>query len=238
MGYHGCPNPSSVKKFISGEIKVSEMKNSPACRLHSTNHDNAPERFVLMEEQITQLFGKVPDTLEDFALASQISQAEADKFFIEASRCKKPTRSGIIWWNLLDGWPQFSDAVVDYYFEKKLAYGYIKRVQEPVCVMVGEIKDWFLPIIIANDTMKSAEVEYEISDIDSGKVLAKGTRTIEANGIYRLDNGIRCFYSEQKMLKIDYTVNGERKTNHHLCGMPPFSYEKYKSWLSKSEFNK
>lgn len=236
MGYHGCPSADSVRKFISGDIKVCEMKNSSACRLHSTNHDDAPQRFVLMEEQVTQLFGEVPQTLDDFALASQISQAEADKFFIESSRCLKPTRSGVIWWNLVDGWPQFSDAVVDYYFEKKLAYGYIKRVQEPVCVMVGEIKDWYMPIVIANDTSADANVEYEITDVESGEILAKGERFIEANGIYTLAKGIRCFYSEQKMLKICYTVNGEKKINHHLCGYPPFSYEKYKSWLSLLDF--
>ena len=38
----------------------------------------------------------------------------------------------------MDGWPQFSDAIVDFYFNKKLAYYYIRRVQEPVGVMVDE----------------------------------------------------------------------------------------------------
>ena len=44
---------------------------------------------------------------------SQISQAEADKFFIEKFRMGKGHTSGIIWWNIMDNWPQFSDAVVD-----------------------------------------------------------------------------------------------------------------------------
>ena len=38
----------------------------------------------------------------------------------------------------MDGWPQFSDAIVDFYFNKKLAYYYIRRVPEPVGVMVDE----------------------------------------------------------------------------------------------------
>jgi hypothetical protein len=98
--------------------------------------------------------------------------------------------------------------------------------------MVGEIKDWYMPIVIANDTSANANVEYEITDVESGEILAKGERFVEANGIYTLAKGIRCFYSEQKMLKIRYTANGKVKFNHHLCGYPPFSYEKYKSWLS------
>ena len=121
LGYHACPSVTSVKKFISGDIVVSEMKNNPSCLLHSTDYDNCQDRFMLMEKQIRQLFGEVPDTAEKFALASQISQAEADKFYIELFRCKKPVKSGVLWWNLIDGWPQFSDAVVDYYFKKKLA---------------------------------------------------------------------------------------------------------------------
>ncbi|MGI6459653.1 MAG: glycoside hydrolase family 2 protein [Candidatus Hydrogenedentales bacterium] len=81
-----------------------------------------------------------PSTLEAFVLASQIVQAEAKKYFIESTRQRKWRTSGILWWNLLDGWPQFSDAVVDYYFGKKLAYWYIRRVQPPVCVMLGDAR--------------------------------------------------------------------------------------------------
>ena len=73
--------------------------------------------------------------LEQLAMLSQISQAEAKKFFIEQTRLKKWRRTGIIWWNMLDCWPQISDAVVDYYFHKKLAFYYIGRVQQPVCMV-------------------------------------------------------------------------------------------------------
>ena len=41
------------------------------------------------------------------------------------------------------------------------------------------------------------------------------------------------FYSEQRMLLIRWTANGKRGFNHYLCGMPPFSFAKYKLWLAK-----
>ena len=44
-------------------------------------------------------------TLDDFIFASQVSQAEAKKFFIERLRIGKGRRTGILWWNLRDGWP-------------------------------------------------------------------------------------------------------------------------------------
>ena len=50
----------------------------------------------------------------------RVWKAEAKKFFIESARLRKWRTSGILWWNVIDGWPQFSDAVVDYYFGKKL----------------------------------------------------------------------------------------------------------------------
>ncbi|GGI44239.1 hypothetical protein GCM10008018_06110 [Paenibacillus marchantiophytorum] len=88
-------------------------------------------RIQLMANQIKELFGAIPDSLEDFILASQISQAEAKKFFIEMTLLKKWRKTGILWWNMIDGWPQFSDAVVDYYYGTKLAFHYIRRVQQP-----------------------------------------------------------------------------------------------------------
>ena len=53
-------------------------------------------RIPLMAEQVRRLFGTEPDTLEAFAAESQISQAEADKFFIEHFRIASPRRGGIL----------------------------------------------------------------------------------------------------------------------------------------------
>ena len=236
FGYHACPAPESVKKFISGPFVISEMKNNPACLLHSTDYSNSNERFMLMEKQIQQLFGEVPDTLDKFSLASQISQAEATKFFIEQFRCKKPVKSGLLWWNLIDGWPQFSDAVVDYYYHKKLAYYYIRTCQEPVCVMLGEMVDWMYPIVISNDTLTSVRVEYRIINLDDDSSLKQGVTTVEPNGIKTVDR-VMMYYSDKKMFRIEYSVNGVPKTNHYLAGFPPFSLEQYQSWLDKLDYD-
>jgi len=235
LGYHGFPAVESFKRFINGDIAVKDLKNNSECILHSTDYRGSNERFKLMENQIMQLFGEIPQNLEDFALASQISQAEADKFFIELFRCNKPIKSGLIWWNLIDGWPQFSDAVVDYYYKKKLAYYVIKNSQEPVCVMLGEMKDWNHPIIITNDTLKKVKVEYTVIDLDDDSVVKEGIAEIEPNGIKRVGN-IKLFYSDKKCFKIVYKVDGVEKVNHYLAGLPPFSLEQYKVWLSKLKF--
>ena len=65
-------------------------------------------------------------------------QAEALKFFVEWFRAGMWRRTGILWWNLPDRWPQFSDAVVDYYGAKKLAFECLRRCQQPLHLILRE----------------------------------------------------------------------------------------------------
>jgi len=158
-GYHGCPSEATLREFIpEGELwPFSEQ--SLAWAMHSTENIWADrrdyDRNVLMFNQVRTLFEKIPGDIRSFIQASQISQAEAVKFFIENSRIQKWRRSGILWWNLIDGWPQTSDAVVDYFYRKKLAYYYIKRVQQPLLMLIGESDAWAHRVVLSNDGSKT-----------------------------------------------------------------------------------
>lgn len=222
------------------EAVVRLYRNHPSLVLWTGDNecDQMAWQFAmkLMGEQIRQFFGYTPKSLEEFSFLSQISQAEANKFYIELFRCNKPVKTGLIWWNLIDGWPQFSDAVVDWYFEKKIAYYYIKRVQQPVCVMLSEMENWHHRVVIANDTLKEVTVKYRVTDADTKDVLAEGSAVICANGIQNADS-IRLYYSDKKMLLIDYEVDGVKHKNHYLCGLPPFSPEHYRKWYGMLEIN-
>ena len=101
-GYHGCPSLDSIKKFITPE-NVWPYIDNPEWILHSSDQNGNDSRVMLMEKQVRQLFGTVPTDPEEYILASQISQAEAKKYFIERIRIGRPEKTGIIWWNLLDG---------------------------------------------------------------------------------------------------------------------------------------
>jgi beta-mannosidase len=169
--------------------------------------------------------------LEEFALASQIVQAEAKKFFVESTRLRKWWTSGVLWWNVIDGWPQFSDAVVDYYFCKKLAYHYLWRVQRPVCVIVGEPGPGkYLPVVVSNDSRDSVEVEYRVWDADGGETVAEGTFVAPANQNWQVAR-IRAYASDRRFFLIEWEVDGERFGNHYLAGSPPFSLARYRAWL-------
>ena len=233
-GYHGCPSLESIKKFITPE-RVWPYRNNPEWILHSSDQDGRDHRVMLMEYQVEQLFGELPSTPEDYILASQISQAEAKKYFIERIRTGRPEKTGIIWWNLLDGWPQMSDAVVDYYFEKKLAYGYIKRSQAPFIVAAGEISSWMLPIYACNDTLKDKNVRLTVKDITNDKVLYEGSFTAGANKATKITS-FQTYYSEKKFLIFEWEADGEKGWNHYFCGYPPMDLAYYKKIMEEYNF--
>ena len=230
-GYHGCPGLESIRKFITPE-RVWPYHDNPEWILHSSDQKGNPDRVMLMEKQVRQLFGTVPADPETYILASQISQAEAKKYFIERMRVNRPEKTGIIWWNLLDGWPQMSDAVVDYYFTKKLAYHYIKRSQAPFVIAADEINNWELSLYACNDTLEKKAGQLAVREALTEKVLWEGEFTARENAsacVARLP----VYYSEQKVLIFEWEANGERGFNHYLCGYPPISLEMYRKVMDK-----
>ena len=235
-GYHGCPSPESVKKFISPE-KLWPWQNNDEWQLHSTCMEpgnNVPYAFrnALMASQIKTLFGFEPQDIETFALASQLSQAEADKFFIERFRSGKWRRTGIIWWNLVDGWPQFSDSVVDYYFTKKAAYSFIKRSQEPVCLMITEPHDGKLTLVGVNEFLASKNIRYTVTDLCEKRTVCEGEVNLGPNGLDKLaeipfDDKTNRFYL------IEWRCDGIKYKNHYISGCPPYDFNKYVTMLKE-----
>jgi len=235
MGYHGCPSPESIEKFISTD-NIWPYDNEEWL-LHSTSP--LPEidkrynfRVELMANQIKVLFGTIPDNLKDFSHASQISQGEAKKFFIELFRSDENTRTGIIWWNLMDGWPQFSDAIVDYYFNKKLAYKYIKRSQRDILLTFREPKNGFIELVAVNDIEKVSPLDFTVKDAHSGVTVLSGQIPFIKDSVTSLDT-VEYISSEQKMYLINWTDCFGNGSNHYLAGTPPFDFDWYKNCISK-----
>ena len=236
IGYHGCPAPESIRRFISPD-KVWPYEDNEEWLLHATSPipgvDLYDYRIALMAKQVRELFGRVPDTLEEFSFASQASQAEALKFFLELFRGSKWRRTGILWWNLIDGWPQFSDAVVDYYFRKKLAYTFIRRVQTPLCLMLKEPENWAQVLVACNGTRQNLPIDYVVRDIDTGEVLAQG------QGVARADSAVPCgeipfSMGAKRFYLIEWRSPLGKGTNHYLAGNPPFDLAQYRGWLEKA----
>lgn len=244
-GYHGCPSPDSLRKFIAPDKlwhwfdKEKKRANDDwlthAASMELSGNSAYAYRIKLMSDQVITLFGREPESLEDFSLASQISQAEAKKYFIERFRISKWRRTGIIWWNLIDGWPQISDAVVDYYFDRKLAYYYIRRSQQPLCMMFDEPENGFLGLYAVNDTQNNTELTYRVTDITSSQIIREEKITAEADSS-------RCVWKkpyiegEQRFYLIEWDHNGETGKNHHMTGLKNIDLSEYRSAVIKCGF--
>lgn len=230
-GYHGCPSVESIKKFIP-ENELNDMC-SASWQCHSAEYTllfkRGYDRNQLMRDQVELMFGAGNFSLEEFSFLSQFTQAEALKFMIEQTRIKKWRRTGLIWWNMLDGWPQISDSVVDWYFVKKRAYAAVARAQEAISVIVGEVRGWYQGVMVSNDSRTDADVSVLIKDADSGETVYSDEVRSKANETTEIGE-FRVMPSKQRLLLINYTVNGERRVSHYLCGYPPFSPEDAKRW--------
>jgi beta-mannosidase len=235
IGYHGCPSPESIRRFITPGNEWPYTANKEWL-LHATSPipgvNLLDYRVELMANQVRVLFGEAPDNLDDFAFASQCSQAEAMKFFVEMFRSRKWRRTGIIWWNILDGWPQFSDAVVDYYFGRKLAFEYIRRSQAPLCVMLREPDLTAEPIeqeiVICNDTRERLAVEYCVRDAQSGETLA-GATVSAGPDVVTVVGEMPHDPTRRAICHLQWSAPGHQGWNHYLTGPRPYALEWYRS---------
>ena len=242
-GYHGFPSVTSLKKFLKEPEIIFKEDGIPTDEylVHAASPELDPNasyayRIKLAYDQVVTLFGKAEKTLSDFVRQSQISQAEAIKYFIEKFRVGKGKRTGIIWWNLLDGWPQVSDAVVDYYYNRKLAYHYIKQSQQPVCLMFDEPENGQCALVAVNDTPNDQTVDYTVRRFSDGQIVLSGTCTVPADGVMQPDS-LAVTENEKEFYYIQWSVDGESCYNHYFTNIVNIDYRGYMQALQKYDMN-
>ena len=244
IGYHGCPSPNSIKQFIPAEdlpkTSITEIYENPAWLVHAAGMEPCVEgnpysyRLPLMVSQVERIFGTASGDLDTYARQSQISQAEAKKYFIESFRLAKWRKTGLLWWNIADGWPQVSDAVVDWYGCKKIAYHYIKRSQQPFCMLCDEPKNGVIALYATNDKQVDLTAEYTVENLATGEMVASGTCTVKANEIVKaadLPDAKGGFYL------IRWKTEQGEGVNHFVCNIGEgWTYETYKACMEKAGF--
>ena len=236
IGYLAMNGKSSIEKFISKDKMYPLDENNAEHLAHCTSPNGKNDFFMyrvkLLEDKVRECFSDKFDNIDDFILASQIVQAEALKFFIEKTRTGKWDKTGIIWWNIRDGWPQFSDAVEDYYQNKKLGYYYVKRAQADIVLSMSEQKDWRVKVWLLNDGDRDFNVNYKVIDADGGAVLLSGSVISKANE-NKIIGSLKVYASEQKMYLLIAEADGKTYANHYYKAMPPFDFAYYKKALKK-----
>ena len=260
-GYHGCPAPETLKTYIPEDElwpifdKATEEDPfagdpKPSWFLHQTTMElkytgNFHYRIRLMTSQVQHMFTETPRDLATYAKMSQISQAEAFKYFIERFRTAKWRRTGIIWWNLLDGWPQISDAVVNYDFTPKLAYHFIGRVQKPLLMSLAEPENGVFTLMGINDTQKNVTFTYTVKDVTGLPVdtdlntvpaILSGEVTVPADAAAPAAS-LPVEGLADRFLYIEWTANGEHGTSHFILEPEHLNFDTYMQALTLCKFD-
>lgn len=229
IGYHGCPDRKTMEAMIPAASLWPWQDNdawlTPCVRPHpqATNYNY---RIPLMAKQIRVLFDRDPADLDEFILASQASQAEALKYFIEKWRMEKGRRTGMLWWNMRDGWPVISDAIVDYFGRRKLAYEVVKRVQADACVSIAEPVQGTHSVVAVNDGGSDVSLDIVIRDVDSGEVRLRTRASAKADAATRI--ATLPASDVAAMWEIQWGFG----RNHYLAGPRPFDLQQYGRWLA------
>ena len=220
IGYSGCLSLESLRECMDvTSLKVENEYCGDAWKLHDYSTDGD------IRHATKYYFGKLPERIEDFILSSQISQAEAYKYVVEQTRIKRPYMTGVLLWNMRDGWPAYNSAMVDYYGRKKLSFEYVKQSQQHLAF----IMDDNLVGYVCNDTLQEWQGEYRICGV-KGNVLQQGEFFVGANQ----NEVLRDFSGEiqEKYLILELRIGDKVYYNHYINGKRYHDFEEYKAFLA------
>jgi len=239
VGYPGLDNLESLKKFLPTEaLSVEAMKqNTLPWHVHASapfadEHPSFSFRVPLLIKHVERSFREMPSDFVGVIEASQITHAEAMKTFVEKFRVQRGRCGGLMLWNLLDGWPQCTEALVDYYFERKSGFYYVQRAQQGLCMILPEPTSWRATPVMVNDTAESASGSWQVIDLEDDKVLASGKYSVGANSSAEL-----MWYDHppksMQIVMLKWDNNGKTSYNHALLGNAPYNYEVYCKCMGK-----
>ncbi len=235
-GWHGCPNRDSLERMMTPDCvypwKDAGFDWNDEWRLKASNpfldrDSGLWRRNDLMTNQVARMFGSVERDLDEFVAQSQFFQAEALKTMVERFRAGKFKRfTGLVWWNVRDGWPQISDAVVDWYGGRKAAFAALRAAQRDVLALVHDDGSAYA----ANDLLRPVHIRATFRDRATGDALLEGEWDIPANASLHLGSVVLA--AEPGVIDIEYAVDGAApERNHYLRGTPPFRWADIRRWL-------
>ncbi len=216
IGYSAFPDASSLKRFLKNpdRILLEDGSATDEYILHGTAPDT--KKGAWYDHKVpcackfaSMVFSPLSDDLERLTLQSQYTQAEAYKAWVENAKVKG--LCGIMLWNLLDGWPQVSEAMVDYYLNKKKSFDFVKRASRSSGIVITPDKKGTLFCYAVNKSAAKADIYYKI--LFDGNVLKEGNVSLGDNEVILLGklktNGESNFY------KIVCCINGEELISHY-----------------------
>lgn len=172
------------------------------------------------------------EEIKDYTLAINVRCAEVFKDIIEYCRVNRWSKTGVLWWSLMDMFPMlFNYSVIDCDYNRKLPFYWIQKSQQAFALMgVRQEADGEISLYAANDTLLPHTAEYTVTAYDEAleaKTVAVGSCTLEKNSakmIHKIANGDR-----PSLWIIKWVENGKTYFNHVFT--KPTTYEITKKWV-------
>ncbi len=192
-----------------------------------------------VRKRLNHFFGRdfALEPWQELAEAINIVCADMFKFAIEHSRCRRWRKTGVLWWSLMDMWPMmFNYSVVDYAWQpKQPAYDWIRRSQQPVCLMVHDTTgSGARRLFAANDTLKAMHGPYRIVAVD-----AEGREEEVLSGEFSVEPNCTLALQDLKppakptLWLLEWQTGGAALRNHYVWGEPPHRLDVYRRWCAR-----
>ncbi len=192
IGHLSCPDLQTVVDMLAEEHRWPPDNRAWDEHFGSLYDWNfRPERREKLDQALEAWLGAVPEDLPTYVVASQLLQGEAYKAWAEYWRLRKHDwkSGGILLWNLADCWPQFSDAIVDYWLRPKLACNYVWAAYRPVHICFSPATAESVAVYGVNDTLAEQDVEYVVTAASRGGEelgQVRGRAKLPANDVVEL----------------------------------------------------
>lgn len=194
IGHLSCPDLQTVVDMLAEEHRWPPDNRAWDEHFGSLYDWNfRPDRRRRLDAALEAWLGQVPTDLPTYVLASQLIQGEAYKAWAEHWRLRKAgwNSGGILLWNLADCWPQFSDAIVDFWLRPKLACNYTRWAFQPIHICFSEQTADEVAVYAINDTLQEIEAEYVVTALSRGGASMgemRGRARLGPNSVVRLGN--------------------------------------------------
>ena len=103
---------------------------------------------------------------------------------------------------------------------------YIKRSQEPVCLMCDEPDGGRLPLYAVNEYDRDVTLDYEVVDLISGERVMNGRAVATARQAVRVGDW-EIHGDKQHFYLIRWRMDGRTFSNHYVTGLKDVDYAEY-----------
>ena len=167
FGLASVPNYETVERFLPAEELDAWPPASDSGFTHHMPVFNLKAEQAIMSQYVADF---VPnDSLKNFILGMQMSQATGMRHTLELARTRWPEATGVCYYKLTDNNPAASWATVDWHGVPKMAYHILRQAYRPLhaCLLFRRLSfvgvQLSLPVFLLDDLGALASTDWQVT---------------------------------------------------------------------------